>query len=191
METSKTVKNKQEAQPKQAEQNVQRALEEQGKKLTQQQKTIDEYTNQLKRLQAEFENYVKRNDRERASIADCAVDGFLAKLLVVVDDFHQALGHVKSADKEEVIKGIEMIFAKLHKLLESEGIREMNAKGKTFDPHFHEVLLSEETASVEENTVLEELQKGYLCKDRVLRYAKVKIAKKPKEKQFEEKQVEA
>lgn len=158
--------------------NVQEQLNEQHKALEQQQKTIEEHVNQLKRLQAEFENYVKRNERERAGIAECAVDHFLTKLLVIVDDFHQALMHIQTSSKEELAKGMELMFAKLHKLLESEGVRSIDAKGKLCDPNYHEVILSQITSDVPENTVLEELQKGYVRKDRVLRYTKVKVSKK-------------
>lgn len=159
------------------ENNLQEKFEVQQKQLEGQKKTIDEYTDRLKRLQAEFENYVKRNERERAGVADYAIDQFLTKVLVVIDEFHHALHHSQRAGKEEVIKGVEMIFSKLSKVLEEEGVRPIESKGKLFDQNYHEVMLTEVTDKAPENTVLDELQKGYMRKNRVLRYARVKIAK--------------
>ncbi len=155
------------------------------KLIAEQEKTIGDYTNHLKRLQAEFENYMKRTQKEQQNIADAAVDRLLVKLLVVVDDFQHTLLHMKNAEttKEQVINGVDMIFTKMHKFLEEEGVRPIEANGQKFDPYKHEVILSEERDGVPENTVVEELQKGYLRKEHVIRYAKVKISKPKKTEQ--------
>ena len=80
------------------------------------------------------------------------------------------------------MKGIEMVLAHLYDLLKKQGLAPIEAKGKVFDPHFHEALLHIETDNFPENTVVEELQKGYLLNDRVIRTAKVKVAKNLQDK---------
>jgi len=154
-------------------------LEKTKKMLAEQEKTIKDYTDHLKRLQADFENYMKRTQKEQQNIADLAVNNVVRKMLTIVDDFQHTMTHMKNeqATKEEVVKGVEMIFGKLHKFLTEEGVKPIESNGKKFDPQFHEVLLTEETNTVPENTILEELQRGYTRKDSVVRYAKVKIAK--------------
>ena len=149
--------------------------------LAEQQKKLDEYTDQLKRLQAEFENYMKRTQKEQQHVSDCAVEKFIAKLLITLDDFEHTIAHLNTASREDIIQGVHMIFDKLHKLLTQEHITPIETHGKLFDPHYHEVLLFEETNTVPENTIIEELQKGYLHKNQVLRCAKVKIAKQKKQ----------
>ncbi len=163
------------------EQTSQQIPKEDAKVLRdEQQEKIDEYTNQLKRVQAEFENYMKRTQKEQQHVSDYAVERFIAKLLTIMDDFEHTIAHMQQASREEVIQGVQMIFGKLHKLLTEEHIMPIETHGKPFDPHCHEVLLFEETDAVPENTVVQELQKGYLHKDHVIRCAKVKIAKAKK-----------
>ena len=147
--------------------------------IAEHEKTIEDYTNHLKRLQADFENYMKRAQKEQQAVAETEVNKVISKLLCVVDDFQHTMIHLKNeqTSKDEIIKGVEMIFAKLHKFLEGEGLRPIDTNGKLFDTRYHEVILTEETNSVPENTILEELQRGYSRKDNVIRYAKVKIAK--------------
>ena len=140
---------------------------------------IEEITDDLQRLQAEFENYKKRTEKEKEEFVRYAKAELVAKLLPVLDTFEIALRNTK--DHEKFVKGMEMVFAQLFSALEAEGLRPIQAQGKKFDPYYHEVLLKQESDK-EEGIVLEELQKGYMLKDKVLRYSKIKVSGKKVEK---------
>ena len=148
------------------------------KKETKEEK-IKELTETLQRLQAEFENYKKRAEKQGEELVKYIKADLIAKLLPTLDSFEMALKN--TADKEKFIKGVELIFAQFYSLLESEGIRPIKAVGENFDPYKHEVLMKEESDK-EEDVILEELQKGYMLNDRVLRHSKVKVSKKVNKK---------
>lgn len=131
---------------------------------------LEDHTDTLKRLQAEFENYMKRVEKEREMMKSCASESVVSKLLNIMDDFDRAIKAMKE-DKT----GIMMIFKNLQKVLEEEGVRPIEATGKRFDPYKHEVILKVESEEPED-TVVEELQKGYMLKDKVIRTSKVKIS---------------
>ena len=150
---------------------------------------IKELTETLQRLQAEFENYKKRIDNEKQDFIKYAKAEMINKLLPVLDSFELALRNNK--DHEKFLKGVELIYAQLYSLLEAEGLRPIKAEGQIFNPYNHEVLMSKETDK-EEGIVLEELQKGYMLNDKVLRHSKVKVSKKiyKEEKKKTEEKVE-
>lgn len=137
---------------------------------------IADYTNHLKRLQAEFENYCKRVEKERKDFSGFASEKLITKLLLVIDDFERALPLLKNAP-EETRKGVEMIFKNLHKILDEESVKAIKTVGEKLDPYKHEVLLQVESDK-ENDTIVEELQKGYTMNGKVIRYAKVKISKR-------------
>lgn len=141
---------------------------------------VSEYTDHLKRLQAEFENYVKRVEKERADVSARTSERLIVRLLLVVDDFERALNQLKEVPAETK-KGIELIFKNLHKMLAEEKVEPIHCVGKTIDPYHHEVLMQVESEAPE-GEIIEELQKGYKMNGRVIRYAKVKVSKGPKEK---------
>jgi len=134
---------------------------------------IAELTELLQRLQAEFENYKKRVEKDFERQRNYSNHELIRKLLPIFDSLEAALKHTEN--KEEFVNGIKMIHGELMKLLEKEGLRPIECLGKHFDPYCQEVLLQE--PSDKEGIVLEELQKGYMLKDAVLRCAKVKIGK--------------
>ncbi len=136
---------------------------------------VADYTDHLKRLQAEFENYCKRVEKERKDFAGVASEKLIVKLLLVIDDFERALATLKSVP-EEARKGIEMIFKNLHKILHEERVEPIKAVGQKLDPYKHEVLLQAESDQPDD-IIIEELQKGYTMNGKVIRYAKVKISK--------------
>jgi len=142
--------------------------------LAKAQSTIADYTDHLKRLQAEFENYCKRVEKERKDFAGNASERLVVKLLLIIDDFERAMATLKGVP-EEARKGIELISKNLHKILHEEHVEHINAVGQKFDPYKHEVLLKIESEK-SEDTVLEELQKGYTMNGKVIRYAKVKVS---------------
>ena len=136
---------------------------------------IKELTETLQNLQAEFENYKKRAEKQGEELGKYLKADLIAKLLPTLDSFEMALKN--TSDKEKFIKGVELIFAQLYSLLESEGLRPIKAVGEQFDPYRHEVLMKQESDK-EEDAILEELQKGYMLNDKVLRHSKVKVSKK-------------
>lgn len=145
------------------------------KQIEEKHQKIEELTDTLKRLQAEFENYKKRIDKEKTEFVKYAHAEMVAKILPVIDTFEIALKNTN--DKEKFIEGIKMIYAQIYSLLESEGLKPIKAAGERFDPYKHEVLMKEESDKPE-GTILEEFQKGYMLNDRVLRFSKVKISGK-------------
>ncbi len=144
------------------------------KHLEEKQKQIEELTDTLKRLQAEFENYKKRVDKEKTEFAKYANAGMIAGILPALDSFGIALKN--TSDREKFVEGMKLIYAQLYSALESEGLKPIKADGQ-FDPYRHEVLMKEESEKPE-GTILEEFQKGYMLNDKVLRFSKVKISGK-------------
>ena len=145
------------------------------KELLAKEQTIAELTELLQRLQAEFENYKKRVDKEKQEFCKLANAEFVSKLLPILDSFELAL---KNKDKEEdFVKGVELIYSQLFDVLEKQGLRPIQALDRKFDPYSHEALLQQESDK-EENHVLEELQKGYMFNNKLVRTSKVKISKK-------------
>ena len=136
-------------------------------------KKISELTETLQRLQAEFENYKKYVEKEKAEFVKYAKADLIEKLLPLLDSFELALKN--SAEKKELLKGVELIYSQFYSMLEKEGLKKIDVKGK-FDPHLHEVLLKEKSDK-EEDAILEELQKGYILNGKVLRFSKVKVSK--------------
>jgi len=147
---------------------------EKAEKESKEKQEIEEITNLLKSVQAEFENYKKRSEKEKEEFVKYANSKLLLKILTIVDSFEQALKNTTA--HEEFVKGVELIYAQLVGALEAEGLRPIKTAGEKFDPYRHEVLLQEESDK-DEDMIIEELQKGYMMNDKVLRYAKVKISK--------------
>jgi molecular chaperone GrpE len=136
---------------------------------------------QLRRRQAEFENYRKRVERERSEIYQRGRDDVLLQLLPVVDNFERALSSLETSegDAEALRHGVELIHKQFIDALSKFGLKPVEAVGKTFDPHVHEAVTMEATDKHKENTVIEEFQRGYKIGDRLLRPAKVKVASSP------------
>ena len=153
--------------------------EEEYNKLKQEVDKSKQGQDRILRLQADFENSRKRLEREKQEFLRFANEGIIAGLLNVVDDLERSLqlAQEKHEDFSAFLKGIGMILAHLYDLLKKYGLSPIEAKGKVFDPDYHEALLKIETDDFPENTVVEELQKGYLLNDRVIRTAKVKVSK--------------
>ena len=142
------------------------------KELEEQTHLAEERLNQLKYLQADFDNFRKWHAKEKEQIRDLANERLINDLLVILDDFEQAL---PSLEQEKNREGMDMIYKKFVKILCDYGLQPIDCMGKKFDPHFHEVLCTEKR-SKEKDTVLEELGKGYRLKSKVIRPSKVKIA---------------
>ena len=128
------------------------------------------------RLLADFDNMRARNEKENSKMFDYGASETLEKLLPVIDNFERALDHVAEEERTPFEEGIEMIYKQLMETLEKIGVTPMNPVGKEFDPNFHNAVIHVEDENAGENVVLEEMQKGYMYKDKVLRHSMVKVA---------------
>jgi molecular chaperone GrpE len=139
----------------------------------------DTLIDRLARLQAEFENARKRTAREQQEFREYAVADAVKALLPTLDSFERAL-QTGSTEKSEFRSGVELIYKQLQDSLQKLGLRAIPAKGEPFDPHLHEAIEMVETSDAADHQILEELQRGYKLKDRLLRPSMVKVARNPK-----------
>ena len=144
------------------------------KKIAELTAKVQELTALSQRLQADFENYKKKVEKDKKDVCQYANVEVICKILSVLDSFELGL---KNKDQKDFVKGVELIYSQLFDLLEKYGLRKIDALGKKFNPHYHDVLLQEESDK-EQGIIIEELQKGYMIHDKVLRTSKVKISKK-------------
>lgn len=139
----------------------------------------DALLDRLARLQAEFENARKRAIREQQDFREYAVADALKLLLPILDSFERAL-HASSNDGNDIRPGVELIYKQLQDTLAKLGVKAIEAKGMLFDPHLHQAIEMVDTEKADDHQVLEELQRGYKLKDRLLRPSMVKVARNPK-----------
>ncbi len=136
------------------------------------------YLDDLRRLQAEFDNYRKRMLREQTNRIASASQALVAKLLPVLDNFELAVSAAEqSRDFDRMVKGVEMVFGQLKEVLDNEGLVSIEAEGKPFDPERHEAVVAVEQDGAEAGSVVDVIRKGYEFNGRVLRPAMVKVAK--------------
>lgn len=137
-----------------------------------------EFKERWVRLFADFENFRKRVERERRELIKYANQELIIEFLGIMDDLERSVeaANAKHEDYTAFLKGIEMVMARIYDLLKRNEVKAIEAVGKKFDPHCHEILLQMPSAQHEDGVVMEELQRGYLLADRVVRTAKVKVA---------------
>jgi molecular chaperone GrpE len=158
-------------------------------KLKSKEREAEENYDRLLRVSAEFENYKKRSSREMAEFRKFANRSLIKEMLSVVDNLELAMNSTngyKAIDKG-LLQGLEMTHKEILKVFEKFNVKPIDAKGQTFDPAFHEAVMQEENDNYSNNTVINELQKGYLIHDRLLRPAMVVVAKS-KDKKGDKKQ---
>jgi molecular chaperone GrpE len=141
--------------------------------LAEAQAQAERYLDMARRLQADFDNYRKRTQKENEEFRKFACSSIVSDLLTVVDDLDRALEH--AGEETDLVKGIRGVRANLMKILEANGLQEIPADGK-FDPNLHEALCTVD--GEEDDMVAEVFQKGYTLNGKVLRYSKVKVTKK-------------
>ena len=150
---------------------------DENKKLIELEKQVAELTDKFLRKAAEFENYKRRTENDQLNLIKYAAESFIIKLLPVIDDFERSLEHIDTAKNNDALKeGIKLVYDKLIKVLDDQGVKKIESVGKPFDVHYHEALMQKKADKVEPHTVLEELEKGYLYKDRVIRHTKVIVS---------------
>ena len=146
-------------------------------KLKSTEQELEGYKDRLLRKAAEFENYKRRVENDQFNLLKYAAESLIIKLLPVIDDFERSLIHIKDAKDVDSIKdGIKLVYDKLMKMLEDQGVKSIDAVGKPFDVHYHEAIMQRKADNVEPHTVIEEFEKGYLYKDRVIRHSKVAVS---------------
>lgn len=146
-------------------------------KITQLENEVAELKDKLLRKAAEFENYKRRTENDQLNLLTYAAESFIQRLLPVVDDFERSLQHINEAQEVDAIKqGLKLIYDKFMKVLDDQGVKKMESVGEPFNVDYHEALLQRPDDSVEPHTVLEEIEKGYMYKDKVIRHAKVIVS---------------
>ena len=152
-------------------------LESAIQKITELEKQNSELKDTLLRKAAEFENYKRRNENDQLNILKYAAESFIRNILPVYDDLERSLSHIDDENNiDSTKKGLLLVFEKFGKILENQGIKRIDAKGKPFDVHLHEALMQQPAEGVAPHTVLDVLEQGYMYKDRVLRHAKVVVS---------------
>jgi molecular chaperone GrpE len=179
-----TDENKSETEVKNedVQENIEEILEAKNQEIEQLKKDLEksesetqEYISLSQRLQADFENFKKITDKRNKDLIKFANENLIKEFLDCYEDFGRAL---ETENDEDLRNGIELIYNKFTDVLKKEGIEEIPAKGEKFDLNKHEALMVQESEDVENGYIIEELMKGYMYKDKVLKYSKVIVCKK-------------
>lgn len=149
------------------------ALEAVQAELEQKTKEYQESNEQLMRLRADFDNFRRRTRQEKEDLSGVVLQGILSDLLPVVDNFERAVAVESAGDSFK--EGIVMVHAQLTAVLQKNGLEPIAAVGAKFDPNFHQAVMRVEDPSNEDDTIVEELQKGYMAHGRVIRPSMVKV----------------
>ena len=136
---------------------------------------VEQLKDKMMRHAAEFDNFKKRTAKEREDLYSMAVCDTVEKLLPVKDNLERAVAAAEDAEGT-LAEGVKMIVKQLDEVLTAIGVEPIKAVGETFDPELHNAVMHEENEEFGENTISEELMRGYTCKGRVIRYAMVKVA---------------
>lgn len=156
-------------------------IEQLQRELDEVRRSDKEHRDKWHRSAADFANYKRRTDEERATLAQFSNAVLIGKLLGVLDDFDRALENVPPDAHDPWVEGVRLTERKLRNVLESEGVTPIEAVGQPFDPNLHEAVVHEDTTDHPDNQVIGELQRGYRLRDRVIRPSLVRVANNPKE----------
>ena len=153
-------------------------LNELNQKISELESLVKEWQDKFLRKAAEFENYKRRADNDQINLINYAAESMIVKLLPVVDDFERSLAHIGETNNNNkaIVEGIKLVYEKLMKVLSDQGVKKMEVKGEPFNVDFHDALLQRKDDSVPPHTVLEEIETGYLYRDKVIRHAKVIVS---------------
>jgi molecular chaperone GrpE len=137
---------------------------------------MKELKDRLVRIQADYDNFRRRTKQEKEAAAKYKAQSLIEEIIPAVDNFDRALGvKAESEEAKAILQGMDMVYRQLADALKNEGLEIIESVGQSFDPHFHQAVTQVETDEFESNQVVEELQKGYKLRDRVLRPAMVKV----------------
>lgn len=138
---------------------------------------IEELTDKVKRQMAEFENFRKRTEKEKSTMYEMGARDMIERMLPVIDNFERGLAAIQEEEKgNPIADGMEKIYKQFQKTMEEAGVRAIEAMGQEFNPDFHNAVMHVEDESLGENVVAEELQKGYMYRESVVRHSMVKVA---------------
>lgn len=138
---------------------------------------IEELNDRLMRLMAEYDNYRKRTDKEKSVMFEMGAKSIVEKIIPVIDNFERGFATVSDSDKDDpFVMGMDKVYSQFVTTMEEAGVKPIEAVGKEFDPDIHNAVMHVEDESLGDNIVAEELQKGYMYKDSVVRYSMVKVA---------------
>ncbi len=153
------------------------------KRIEELENEVADLKDKLLRRAAEFENYKRRTENDQLNLLKYAAESFIIRLLPVIDDFERSLQHIDSSrDAESIKTGLKLIYDKLIKVLDEQGVKKIESVGQPFDVNYHEALMQRKAdKDVAPHTVLDELEKGYMYKDRVIRHAKVVVSEDQEE----------
>ena len=193
MEKDDLGKNKngseEEQKPETQQQTEITETEESNLQVEELQKQVNLYKDMLLRKAAEFDNFKRRIENETTNIVRFATESLIDDLLPVLDDFERSLKHSKeSKESDALTKGVELIYLKLLKVLEGRGVKTFETVGKEFSVDYHDALMQVPRKDLPPHTVIEEVEKGYMLNDKVIRHAKVVVSSMPPEEQNEIKQ---
>lgn len=181
---SEDQKDAEEETQSEAEENSQEPAEEgkkglfnKKKKKDKKDEQIEELTDRLKRQMAEFENFRKRTEKEKSQMFSMGAKSIVEKVLPVIDNFERGLLAVPEEAKEDAfVEGMNKIYKQMMTMLEEVGVKPIEAAGAEFNPEFHNAVMHIEDENLGENIVAEELQRGYMYHDTVVRHSMVKVA---------------
>lgn len=147
------------------------------KKKTKEQEQIEELTDRVKRQMAEFDNFRKRTEKEKAQMFETGAKSIIEKILPVVDNFERGLAALSEEEKAAPFaEGMDKIYKQMMTMLTEAGVTPIEAEGKEFDPNLHNAVMHIDDESLGENIVVQELQKGYMYRDSVVRHSMVQVA---------------
>lgn len=142
---------------------------------------ISSLQDSLLRKVAEFENYKRRTENDQLNLLKYAAESFILKVLPVYDDLGRSVEHLSESNIDSLKEGLKLVYGKFTKVLEEQGIKKLDVKGKEFDVEYHEALMQQPSSDFPSNTVLNEVEPGYLYKDKVIKHAKVVVSQEIEE----------
>lgn len=146
------------------------------KKKDKKDEEIENLTDRLKRQMAEFENFRKRTDKEKGQMFDMGARTIVEKILPVIDNFERGLASVPEENQDDpFVSGMQMVYKQLMTELEAAGVKAIECAGEEFNPEFHNAVMQVESEELESGTIAQELQKGYMYKDSVVRHSMVSV----------------
>ncbi len=150
---------------------------EHGEKIKKLENEVQELKDTLLRKVAEFENYKRRTENDQLNLIKYGAESFILKILPIYDDLQRSMQHLEESNLQAIKDGLKLVIDKFTKTFEEQGVKKIDSKGKEFDVEFHDALLQQPSADVPPDTVLEEVEPGYMFKDKVIKHAKVIVSK--------------
>ena len=182
------IKEEEEVQAEETSKNKDDAQPDLKERVVELEKKNEELNDRLIRRLAEFENYKKRTDLEKSEIFKYAAESFIVKVLAIHEDLQRSLSHIEDENKDALRDGLKLVAEKFTQILDEQGVKKIDAMGKEFDHEYHEALLQQPSKEFPPNTVINEVESGYMYKDKVLKHAKVIVSQEVVEETVEVKE---